>query len=135
MAVILASPISHHKGVRSIQTIGLIGAGKIASQLARLAVATGYDVVLGSSRGPDTLDDLVAEPESPRRNARRCPTKGGSPRRHRAAEGLPVLSANVRGQDPPRVVQHGRDPFGRNRREPCLTERGGEPIRREEREQ
>ena len=42
-------------------TIGLIGAGKIGSQLARLAVAHGYDVVVSNSRGPDTLTALVAE--------------------------------------------------------------------------
>ena len=42
-------------------TIGLIGAGHIGSQVARLAVASGYDVVLSNSRGPDTLAGLVAE--------------------------------------------------------------------------
>jgi predicted dinucleotide-binding enzyme len=42
-------------------TIGLIGAGHIGSQLARLAVANGYDVVLSNSRGPETLSSLVAE--------------------------------------------------------------------------
>jgi predicted dinucleotide-binding enzyme len=42
-------------------TIGLIGAGKIGSQVARLAVKNGYDVVLSNSRGPDTLADLVKE--------------------------------------------------------------------------
>jgi predicted dinucleotide-binding enzyme len=42
-------------------TIGLIGAGHIGSQIARAAVATGYDVVLSNSRGPETLADLVAE--------------------------------------------------------------------------
>lgn len=42
-------------------TIGLIGAGQIGSQIARLAVANGYDVVLSNSRGPDTLAPLVAE--------------------------------------------------------------------------
>jgi predicted dinucleotide-binding enzyme len=42
-------------------TIGFIGSGKIGSQLARLAVKNGYDVVLSNSRGPDTLRDLVAE--------------------------------------------------------------------------
>jgi len=42
-------------------TIGLIGAGHIGSQLARLAVAHGYDVVVSNSRGPETLGDLVAE--------------------------------------------------------------------------
>lgn len=42
-------------------TIGLIGAGQIGSQLARLAVAHGYDVVISNSRGPETLSALVAE--------------------------------------------------------------------------
>jgi hypothetical protein len=42
-------------------TIGFIGAGHIGSQLARLAVAHGYDVVVSNSRGPETLSALVAE--------------------------------------------------------------------------
>lgn len=42
-------------------TIGFIGSGHIGSQLARLAVARGYDVVLSNSRGPETLQALVAE--------------------------------------------------------------------------
>jgi len=42
-------------------TIGFIGSGHIGSQLARLAVARGYDVVLSNSRGPQTLQALVAE--------------------------------------------------------------------------
>ena len=42
-------------------TIGLIGSGHIGSQVARLAVAAGYDVVLSNSRGPQTLSALVAE--------------------------------------------------------------------------
>jgi len=42
-------------------TIGLIGAGHIGSQLARVAIAQGYDVVISNSRGPETLADLVAE--------------------------------------------------------------------------
>jgi hypothetical protein len=41
--------------------IGLVGAGHIGSQLARLAVAHGYDVVVSNSRGPETLATLVAE--------------------------------------------------------------------------
>jgi 8-hydroxy-5-deazaflavin:NADPH oxidoreductase len=44
-----------------MQTIGLIGAGHIGSQVARLAVAHGYNVVISNSRGPETLTDLVAE--------------------------------------------------------------------------
>ncbi len=42
-------------------TIGLIGAGHIGSQVARLAVANGYDVVVSNSRGPRTLSALVEE--------------------------------------------------------------------------
>src|SRR3984893_4431590 len=42
-------------------TIGLIGAGHIGSQVARLAVAQGYSVVISNSRGPETLAPLVAE--------------------------------------------------------------------------
>ena len=42
-------------------TIGFIGAGHIGSQLARLAVAAGHDVVLSNSRGPETLSALVSE--------------------------------------------------------------------------
>jgi predicted dinucleotide-binding enzyme len=45
----------------TLKTIGLIGAGHIGSQLARLAVQHGYDVVLSNSRGPDSLKNLVSE--------------------------------------------------------------------------
>jgi 8-hydroxy-5-deazaflavin:NADPH oxidoreductase len=41
--------------------IGLIGAGHIGSQVARLAVRNGYDVVLSNSRGPASLAGLIAE--------------------------------------------------------------------------
>ena len=44
-----------------MSTIGLIGAGHIGSQVARLAVTHGYAVVISNSRGPETLADLVAE--------------------------------------------------------------------------
>lgn len=42
-------------------TIGIIGAGNIGSQLARAAIAAGYDVVISNSRGPETLSELVSE--------------------------------------------------------------------------
>ncbi len=42
-------------------TIGIIGAGMIGSQLARLAIKNGYRVVISNSRGPATLSALVAE--------------------------------------------------------------------------
>ena len=44
-----------------IKTIGLIGAGHIGSQVARLAVKNNYNVVISNSRGPGTLSALVAE--------------------------------------------------------------------------
>jgi predicted dinucleotide-binding enzyme len=44
-----------------MKTIGLIGAGRIGGQVARLAIANGYDVVISNSRGPETLAELVAE--------------------------------------------------------------------------
>src|SRR3954447_24212120 len=53
------SPIWEDRSVMA--TIGLIGAGHIGSQIARLAVANGYDVVISNSRGPESLADLVAE--------------------------------------------------------------------------
>ena len=42
-------------------TIGLIGAGNIGSQIARLAVKNGYNVVISNSRGPETLAALITE--------------------------------------------------------------------------
>jgi 8-hydroxy-5-deazaflavin:NADPH oxidoreductase len=50
-----------HEGGVVTKTIGLIGAGHIGGQLARLAVQHGYDVVVSNSRGPETLKDLVRE--------------------------------------------------------------------------
>lgn len=44
-----------------MKTIGLIGAGHIGSQLARLAVKNGYDVAISNSRGPQSLAALIAE--------------------------------------------------------------------------
>ncbi|SEB69004.1 hypothetical protein SAMN04489806_1516 [Paramicrobacterium humi] len=42
-------------------TLGLIGSGHIGSQLARVAAASGYDVILSNSRGPESLHGLVHE--------------------------------------------------------------------------
>jgi 8-hydroxy-5-deazaflavin:NADPH oxidoreductase len=42
-------------------TIGIIGAGHIGSQVARLAIANGYNVVISNSRGPETLSALITE--------------------------------------------------------------------------
>lgn len=47
--------------INGVNTIGLVGAGKIGSQLARAAINNGYEVVLSNSRGPETLSELVAE--------------------------------------------------------------------------
>ena len=47
--------------VTGMTTIGLIGAGNIGSQIARKAVANGYEVVLSNRRGPEVLQDLLAE--------------------------------------------------------------------------
>jgi len=44
-----------------VATIGLIGAGHIGSQLARLAVKGGHQVVVSNSRGPESLAPLIAE--------------------------------------------------------------------------
>src|ERR1041384_5436259 len=46
---------------KTTTTIGIIGAGHIGSQIARLSVANGYNVVISNSRGPETLSELVAE--------------------------------------------------------------------------
>jgi hypothetical protein len=44
-----------------MKTFGIIGAGHIGSQVARVAIASGYDVVISNSRGPETLAGLVSE--------------------------------------------------------------------------
>jgi hypothetical protein len=42
-------------------TVGIIGSGMIGATVARLSVAAGHHVVVSNSRGPETLDELVAE--------------------------------------------------------------------------
>jgi predicted dinucleotide-binding enzyme len=42
-------------------TVSFIGSGCIGGNVARLAVAAGYDVVVSNSRGPETLRHLVDE--------------------------------------------------------------------------
>ena len=42
-------------------TVGIIGSGMIGGTVARLNVAAGHRVVLSNSRGPETLQELVAE--------------------------------------------------------------------------
>ncbi|WP_341964124.1 NADPH-dependent F420 reductase [Pseudomonas sp. RC10] len=43
------------------QTIGIIGSGLVGKAVAHLAVAAGYHVVIGNSRGPESLAALVEE--------------------------------------------------------------------------
>ncbi|MDQ1583039.1 MAG: 8-hydroxy-5-deazaflavin:NADPH oxidoreductase [Microbacteriaceae bacterium] len=52
---------AHQLVAPTMTTIGLIGAGHIGSQLARLVVANGDRVVVSNSRGPETLTDLIEE--------------------------------------------------------------------------
>lgn len=42
-------------------TAGIIGSGMIGGTVARLSVAAGHQVVPSNSRGPETLEELVAE--------------------------------------------------------------------------
>lgn len=42
-------------------TIGIIGAGEVGSQIARAAIAQGYQVIIANSRGPETLTELINE--------------------------------------------------------------------------
>jgi 8-hydroxy-5-deazaflavin:NADPH oxidoreductase len=42
-------------------TIGIIGSGHVGSNLAKAAIAHGYDVVLSNSQGTDSLDGLVKD--------------------------------------------------------------------------
>jgi predicted dinucleotide-binding enzyme len=42
-------------------TIGFIGSGMIGGTVARLSLTAGHRVVMSNSRGPETLQDLVAE--------------------------------------------------------------------------
>jgi predicted dinucleotide-binding enzyme len=41
--------------------IGIIGSGHIGGTLTKLVAAAGHEVAVANSRGPETLDDLVAE--------------------------------------------------------------------------
>ena len=42
-------------------TIGILGSGQVGSNLARAAIAHGYDVVLSNSQGPETIVGLAGE--------------------------------------------------------------------------
>jgi predicted dinucleotide-binding enzyme len=77
--------------VAAMTTIGLIGAGHIGSQIARLAVACGYRVVISNSGGPGTLSGLVAElgPNARAATALEAAQCGDISRGHGSAEELP----------------------------------------------
>jgi predicted dinucleotide-binding enzyme len=45
-------------------TAGFIGSGQIGSTIARLAIEAGHRIVLSNSRGPETLADTTADPDS-----------------------------------------------------------------------
>ena len=61
MEYYMLSGISTVKEVSRVTTIGIIGSGHVGSNLARAALARGYDVVLSNSQGPDSLAGLVKE--------------------------------------------------------------------------
>ncbi|MFK0281339.1 NAD(P)-binding domain-containing protein [Streptomyces sp. NPDC090499] len=42
-------------------TLGFIGAGSVAGQVARKAAPLGHRVILSNARGPETPVDLIAE--------------------------------------------------------------------------
>lgn len=44
-----------------VEVVGVIGSGNIGAGVARLATAAGLRVVVSNSRGPETLQELVAE--------------------------------------------------------------------------
>ncbi|MBG6191302.1 putative dinucleotide-binding enzyme [Arthrobacter sp. CAN_A212] len=72
-----------------LKTIGFIGSGHIGSQLARLAAGHGYHVVVSNSRGPETLQDLVAELESSAGNGT---ARAGTPAEAAAAGDVVVVT-------------------------------------------
>jgi len=45
----------------AMTTIGIIGSGHVGSNLARAAIAHGYDVILSSAQGPEALVGLVRD--------------------------------------------------------------------------
>nr|WP_268240575.1 NAD(P)-binding domain-containing protein [Streptomyces camponoticapitis] len=61
-----AGPRAHDPaGRRGTMRIGIIGAGRIGSTLARHFAGIGHEVALANSRGPETLAELVASIDGP----------------------------------------------------------------------
>ena len=60
LASLLKNPLPWKYNI-TMTTIGILGAGHVGNNLAKAAIARGYDVVIANSRSPDTLNDLVAE--------------------------------------------------------------------------
>jgi 8-hydroxy-5-deazaflavin:NADPH oxidoreductase len=56
-----AKAAAHDKETPPMTTIGILGSGHVGSNLARAAIAHGYDVVLSNSQGPESLAGLVAD--------------------------------------------------------------------------
>lgn len=62
-----AMKVQENKSIRNTGSVvqstimGIIGAGEVGSQIARAAVAAGYQVVIANSRGPETLKNLISE--------------------------------------------------------------------------
>jgi predicted dinucleotide-binding enzyme len=57
----MLSGVPSVKEMSRVTTIGIIGSGHVGGNLARAAIAHGYDVVLSNSQGPDSLAGLVTE--------------------------------------------------------------------------
>src|SRR6202000_3381122 len=55
-----ALKVTLKRGAITMTTIGFIGSGQIGATVARLAIGVGYDVVMSNSRGPDTLNGVIA---------------------------------------------------------------------------
>src|SRR5580658_1694916 len=56
-----AKAAAHDKETPPMTTIGILGSGHVGGNLARAAIAHGYDVVLSNSQGPESLAGLVAD--------------------------------------------------------------------------
>jgi NADP oxidoreductase coenzyme F420-dependent len=97
-------------------TIGLIGAGHIGSQIARLAVASGYNVVISNSRGGGMADTTrhTRLRAAPRGGGTAARPGGGQALRGSLTAGGPCEHRLRRGHDvPARVRSRGGGASGR----------------------